>query len=263
MNKLRVMDDDISFVSEDGNIKCDVFSATKFLNVKSVKIKVIKDTDLVIESRASSSKIDICVNVMEGVNLNIYEIKRGKDYKFQYKFYLEMNSHLNIEKICDVEDAQEMTLFNLNGEGASVHYNLKTISKSIEKYIFMVYHNANKTVSYINNNGVNIKNGKLEFNVSSFVPNNVKKCDVNQSARIINNTDNTCVIKPNLFIDEEDVTASHSALIGTFSYDELFYLMSRGICKRDAEMLLTKGFIMKNINYHKDELLEMVDKYWG
>ena len=157
---------------------------------------------------------------------------------------------------------KNLNLFNLNGEEAMVDYNLKTISKSEEKYIFMVYHNANKTVSYINNNGVNIGDGKLEFNVSSFVPNNIKKCDVNQSARIINYTERSCIIKPNLFIDEEDVLASHSALIGTFSYDEIFYLMSRGISKKEAEMLLTKGFILRGIDYHKNDLLEIIDKYW-
>ena len=105
-------------------------------------------------------------------------------------------------------------------------------------------------------------NGKLEFNVSGFVSNGIVDCDINQSGRIINMTNNTCVIKPNLFIDENDVTANHSALIGTFSFDEIFYLMSRGICKKDAENLLTQGFLLKNITYYKDSLKEIIDKYW-
>lgn len=263
MNKLIIEDDKIYLAEKNDDIEFEINKATKFLDVENIKIKILENTDLAIESNVSSRKIDICVNVVEDVIANIYEIKKGKNCKYQYKFYLERNSHLNIEKVCDVIDTHELILFNLNGEEARVDFNLKTISKSLEKYIFMVYHNANKTVSYINNNGVNIGDGKLEFNVSSFVPNNVKKCDVNQSARIINNTDNMCMIKPNLFIDEEDVLASHSALIGTFSYDEVFYLMSRGISKRDAEMLLTRGFIMRGINYYKDDLLGIIDKYWG
>ena len=51
-------------------------------------------------------------------------------------------------------------------------------------------------------------------------------------------TENKCIIKPNLFIDEEDVVANHSALIGTFSSDEIFYLMSRGISKEESFNLL-------------------------
>ena len=126
----------------------------------------------------------------------------------------------------------------------------------------LVYHNAKNTVSNILNNGVNILNGVLEFNVSGFVSNGVTGCDINQSARIINMTDNTCVIKPNLFIDEEDVIANHSALIGIFSEDEIFYLMSRGISKKDAENLLIKGFLLNGVTYHKKVLKDIINKYW-
>ena len=87
-------------------------------------------------------------------------------------------------------------------------------------------------------------------------------CDINQSGRIINMTENPCTIKPNLFIDEEDVVANHSALIGTFSPDEIFYLMSRGISKRDSENLLTKGFLLNGITYYRKTLEEMINKYW-
>ena len=75
-------------------------------------------------------------------------------------------------------------------------------------------------------------------------------------------TDNLCIIKPNLFIDEEDVSANHSALIGTFKAEEVFYLMSRGISKKEADSLLTRGFLMKGINYHKDILESLISKYW-
>ena len=263
MNKLKIDRDEIYLEESDGNLSLNIGDESKFLNVKTVKIKIEKDTDFSIECKDVTVKLDICINVLKGVHANIYEFKNGGDYKFQYKYYLEENSYLNVEKVCDADNVQEMTLVNLNGDNAKIYYNLKTISKQKEKYNFLVYHNAKKTVSYIKNNGVNILDGVLEFNVSSFVPNNIKKCDVSQGGRIINMTNNTCTIKPNLFIDEEDVTANHSALIGTFSYDEVFYLMSRGISKKESESLLTKGFLMKGITFYKDKLEEVINKYWG
>ena len=54
----------------------------------------------------------------------------------------------------------------------------------------MVYHNAKNTVSDLINHGVNINNGSLTFNVSSFVPKNNSGCVVDQNNRIINLTDN-------------------------------------------------------------------------
>ena len=261
MNKIKVYDEEIEVENNDG-IEISIGEASKFLNVQSVKIKVLKDTDIVIDVSRVSIKLDFYINVLENVHVNIYEYKHDGDYKFQYKYYLEKNSFLNVEKINDGNNIKEMTVINLNGENAKVDFYLKTVSKYDEKYNFLVYHNAKNTVSHIVNNGVNILNGVLEFNVSGFVSNGIVGCDINQSGRIINLTDNTCTIKPNLFIDEEDVMANHSALIGTFSADEIFYLMSRGIDRKEAIRLLIKGFLLNNISYYKKQLEDIIYRYW-
>ena len=261
MNKITVYGEDIKIENKEG-IEVSIGEASKFLNVQSVKIKILEDTDIVIDVSKVDIKLDFYINVLKGVKANIYEYKHGGDYKFQYKYYLEENSYLNIEKINDGQSIKEMTVVNLNGENAKIDFNLKTISKKDEKYNFLVYHNAKNTVSNIVNNGVNILDGELEFNVSGFVSKGITGCDINQSGRIINMTENPCTIKPNLFIDEEDVVANHSALIGTFSPDEIFYLMSRGISRKDSENLLTKGFLLNGITYYRKTLEEMINKYW-
>ena len=261
MNKIIVYNDEIK-IENSGNIEISVGEASKFFNVQSVKVKVLEDTDIVIDVSKVDIKLDFYINVLKGVKANIYEYKHDGEYKFQYKYYLEEDSYLNIEKINDGRDIKEMTVINLNGERAKVDFNLKTISKNQEKYNFLVYHNAKDTISNIVNNGVNILDGVLEFNVSGFVSNGITGCDINQKGRIINMTENNCIIKPNLFIDEEDVMANHSALIGTFSSDEIFYLMSRGISKKASENLLTKGFLLKGITYYKETLEEIINKYW-
>ena len=264
MNKIVIKNDDISLESYDDSLVFSVSKKNKFLNVKNVNIKAKKDTEILIECiDALDIKLDICINILKGIHVKIYECKNGGNYKYQYRYYLEKDSYLGIEKVIDAENVLENYLINLNGENATIDFNLKTISKMHEKYNFLVYHNAKKTISNIINNGVNIKDGVLEFNVSTFIFNGVKKCDASQSGRIINETSNECVIRPNLFIDENDVIANHSALIGTFSEEEVFYLMSRGIDKKEAKKLLTKGFLLKGINYHKDVLKNIINKYWG
>ena len=263
MNKIIIKNDDIYLEDADDSIVFSVSKKNKFLNVKNVNIKIKKDTEIVIECiDAVDIKLDICINVLKNVQAKIYELKSGGNYKYQYRYYLEKNSSIEVEKVIDAENVLENTLINLNGESAKIDFNLKTISKMHEKYNFLVYHNAKKTISNIINNGVNIKDGTLEFNVSTFIPNGIKKCDASQSGRIINETNNECTIKPNLFIDENDVVANHSALIGTFMEDEIFYLMSRGIDKKDAESLLTKGFLLKGISYYKEKLEDIINKYW-
>lgn len=261
MNKIVITHEDIKFLNDD-SLLIDIDTESKFLNVTSVKIKVVSDTDLIIESHDSDIKLDFCFNILDGVSFNLFEIKDGGEYKYQFKYYLEKNSKLNVQKISDVYKIKEMNMINLNGDGALVNFYLKTVCKKKEKYNFLVYHNAKKTISNIINNGVNILDGELEFNVSSFVPKGIKGCDASQKNRIVNLTNEKCTIKPNLFIDEEDVSANHSAYIGNFSYDEFFYLMSRGIDENSAMKLLIKGFLMKDI-FNSEFLDEVINKYWG
>lgn len=48
---------------------------------------------------------------------------------------------------------------------------------------------------------------------------------------------------PILLIDEDDVTAGHAASVGQVNPEQVYYLMSRGISKQDAERLIIHGFL--------------------
>lgn len=76
---------------------------------------------------------------------------------------------MRVEKVYDVKTANEMTIIDLNGDESKIEYFFKTVSTDKEKYNFLVHHNGKKSISNIINNGVNILNGSLEFNVSGFV----------------------------------------------------------------------------------------------
>lgn len=48
---------------------------------------------------------------------------------------------------------------------------------------------------------------------------------------------------PILLIDEDDVKAGHAASVGQVNADQLYYLMSRGISRVEAERLIVYGFL--------------------
>ncbi len=69
---------------------------------------------------------------------------------------------------------------------------------------------------------------------------------------------------PVLLIDNNDVSASHAAAIGKISDEGLFYLMSRGLSKKDAEKLIIAGFVNPMIKSIEDSgirnlLSEVID----
>lgn len=261
MNKIIIANDEITLKQVDRALKVDVLEMSEFLNVKSMKIDVLENTELEIEyANEKETKFEITINIGDNISFNLYELKKEGIYKMFYNYNVGENSLVFITKIHDTLGIKEKTKININGNNSKVIHELKTISKKEEKYDFAFYHNAKNTFSNIINKGVNIKDGTLIFNLSSFAKEKMIGSDINQNSRIINLTNKTCQINPNLFIDEEDVCANHSAYISKFSKEELFYLMSRGINKNSAERLLIKGFLYDEKN---EKLLEkLVNKYW-
>ena len=264
MNKIKIVNDEFVIIEEDSKIEYSYLVKNNDYSVNSLKLKIKEDTDLELDINVSeSNKLDIYINVLKGVKLNIKEFVSGDDLKIQYKYYLEEDSVVDIKKINNIKSVKEYDIFNLNGESAKVKRVLKTISSSKQKYDMLVYHNAKETSSDLINHGVNIESGELILNVSSFVPKDIYNCFVNQSNRIINLTEGNCVINPNMYIDCFDVNANHSAFIGIFSDEELFYLQSRGIDKDTATKLLIRGFLLSDLNESlKDKYNDIIDKYW-
>jgi Fe-S cluster assembly protein SufD len=61
---------------------------------------------------------------------------------------------------------------------------------------------------------------------------------------------------PILLIDENDVTAGHAASVGRVDPLQIFYLMSRGISKKQAEKLIIDGFLDVVISQVPSETLQ-------
>lgn len=264
MNKIKI-DDENFYLKATKKIEATYIKKEGFFSINELNIDVIKDAslDLILDFN-SDIKLNIKININKNIklDLNIYNgIKSGK---VQYKYYLEENSSCNVLKYQNSDTIKEMIIVELNGEKANINYNFKTIGNNKETYDYYIYHNSNNTVSNIKNNGVCIDNGNIIYQVSTFIPKDKVGCIANQNNRIINLTDNKCEIKPNLYIDCDDVEASHSALIGKFSDEEMFYMQSRGLDKETALKLLINGFLSSDITNKTilNKINKNIKKYW-
>lgn len=259
MNKIIVVDNKINLEIDDS---IEVVSLDRFelFDVKKIIIKIIKDTNLEIEYHSKESKIDIEFVVSDFVTCHVFELRYDEKLKAQYRYIVGKNSNFNIVKFYDCKEVKELGVVELNGEYAHIDYQLKTIATKEQKYDLVIYHNLKNTISNITNHGVNLEDGSITFNVTGLVYNDMTDCELNQNNKIVTFNDNKCVITPKLLVDENDVVANHSALIGKFDDEEIFYLQSRGIDKNSAITLLTKGFLLEGL---EDERLEkIIEKYW-
>ena len=102
---------------------------------------------------------------------------------------------------------------------------------------------AQHTESEISNHCFQVA-GDYTFDVTGIVLKDCAGCICNQENQIINLTHGKSKIHPNLLIDHYDVVANHSAYVGKFSKDVLFYLASRGLNSTEIYFLLLTGFLL-------------------
>lgn len=265
MNTIEIVNDKI-ISNIDSSINVVIEEKTSLFNVKNIKINILKDTSLFMKiTNKELNKMNIMFNVLENVNFNLLEINSDSLIKAQYVFDLQENSNTFVFKFNDVLDCRERTIINLNEINAKINYCFRTISKTNQEYDYIINHKSKNTYSDLSINGVSILDGTIIFTITGDVPKDIIDCTLNETSRIINLNDKECIIKPNLLIDEYRVSANHSALIGSFDKDELFYLMSRGIPKNEALNLLIKGFLLNNISIfdnYKLDIENIINKYW-
>ena len=193
--------------------------------------------------------------IIDSLDTNIYNLRKDEvvvlnldnsNYN-EYTFNLEDNAYLIINKVYNEKEVFENITINLNGINSKVDYNFSTKVYNDQKYIININHNNKSTISNVINHGVVMNDAHLLFEVNSTIKKGNSKSKLNQENKIIVMSKNNSVIKPNLFIDEYDVDAVHSATIGKFNKNDIFYLMSKGITKEESINLLIKGFLEGHI----------------
>lgn len=201
------------------------------------------------------NNIIIDKKIIGSLDTNIYNLKKDEVVVFnlnssnynEYTFNLDNNSYLIINKMYNEKEIFENITINLNGINSKVDYNFSTKVYNDQKYIININHNNKNTISNVINHGVVMNDAHLLFEVNSTIKKGNSKSKLNQENKIIVMSKNNSVINPNLFIDEYDVDAVHSATIGKFNKNDIFYLMSKGITKEESINLLIKGFLEGHI----------------
>lgn len=195
--------------------------------------------------------------------VNILNTKENEDNE---KYEININGgKLILNNVCYNQKDLDITV-NLNAENSEVLIYNSVITDIKKKVTIKINHNKQDTISNVYNNGVTKKEGSIKFDVTSYVPNGIKGCFVNQDSKIISlNDQNNNEINPILLIDEYDVEARHAAFIGKFSKSELFYLQSRGLKKNDAENLLLNGMLIGTLDVcfeEKENLKKKLNEEW-
>ncbi|WP_186578168.1 Fe-S cluster assembly protein SufD [Aquibacillus kalidii] len=118
---------------------------------------------------------------------------------------------------------------------------------------------------YILQHGVMKDSASSVFNGIGKIEHGASKSNAEQESRVLMlSKDARGDANPILLIDEDDVTAGHAASVGRVDPIQLYYLMSRGISKQEAERLIIHGFLAPVVNEIpiqsvKDQLTKVIE----
>lgn len=135
---------------------------------------------------------------------------------------------------------------DLVGEGAHSEVKIVAISagKQTQGIDTRVTNKAPHSIGHILQHGVIRERGTLTFNGIGHILKGAKGADAQQESRVLMLSDKARGdANPILLIDENEVTAGHAASVGRVDPEEMYYLMSRGLRKEDAERLVIRGFL--------------------
>lgn len=135
---------------------------------------------------------------------------------------------------------------DLVGEGSHSEVKVVAISagKQTQGIDTRVTNKASHSVGHILQHGVIRERGTLTFNGIGHILKGAKGADAQQESRVLMLSDKARGdANPILLIDENEVTAGHAASVGRVDPEEMYYLMSRGLRKAEAERLVIRGFL--------------------
>ena len=157
---------------------------------------------------------------------------------------------------------------NLLGDGSFGDTKTVTVGRGeqTQNFTTKVVHYGKNTEGYILKHGVMKDSATAIFNGIGKIEHGAAKSNAEQESRVLMLSDKARGdANPMLLIDEDDVMAGHAASIGRVDPVQLYYLMSRGIRKEEAERLIIHGFLAPVVNQLpiegvKKQLTEVIER---
>ena len=285
--------DIFSSINTINHIECLTIYVEKDVNIKN-KISIF---NFIQSTYSSYFRKSILINKSSHVSFSEEFIGSTKEISFSNsvaEIFLHENSKLDYFSCQDFKNNFHFNSINVfqkkdsisnfhtySFSGATIRNNLNISLKDKNCYANMYGFYAIKNNSHIDNHttvdhmdensisnehykGIVEGGSRGVFNGKIYVRQKAQKTNAFQSNNNILLSDNAKVnTKPQLEIWADDVKCSHGCTVGQLDEDALFYLMSRGIPKKEATSILLSAFSSditekiedENLRKHYEELI--------
>lgn len=213
--------------------------------------------------------VEVHFNIENNAELRINFLSIEKNAQGKYEFNIQNNAKV-LAAMADLSkgNIDFSATFNLKGDDSSAQWHLATLGAENDQKIFNINFNhfAKRTYGMMSNYGVVENNSQMHFKGISHIRHSALESKTHQSAKIMV-FDANCRAKANpiLKIDENNIEASHAAVVGRVNDEHMFYLQSRGIKEVDAKQLITLGYLKPITKFfesdeYKNEIINGIEK---
>ena len=230
---------------------------------------IIKDTAVSFTIEPAQLVTILFLNISSDINIKFY-VKHGSYVRLSFLQTKPINMNIvgALEKEANVTcyyadfvkgNISLTSNIDLIGENAVCLWNLASLAKEEDKKNFdvSIYHKSIKTNCEINNYGVARDYSKLVFSGICKIENGAHESKAHQNSKImVFDEASDAIAKPILKIDDNDIEASHAAVVGKISDDHMFYLTSRGLSLKEARELITYGYLKPILAGFNDKALQ-------
>ena len=253
LNDLNIQEDFDLTIIHDINQSCEI----ELVINENIKANILEIFNLDLNSDINVKKKIVC---KKNSDLNITTIEHANDgFKSHIDIIttLDDNAKINNKKLSlYLNESKESEDVLLHGKKAKYeNFNvLVNTSKKVQGNDLVVTHDNIETESIMRNYAIAKGASTLNVNTNGIVKRGAKRANISQKSKgILLDIDSAISANPWLQIDEFDCLASHGAGIGAISEEELYYLMSRGLTRRESERIIIDGFVSPIYNEIKDE----------
>jgi len=224
------------------------------------EINIVSNSQVVIEyTNSEDINVELDVNIADDVKTTILCLNHASAKVSSKENYIVNRDSELVLSYCELNmnKFEHDTVVSLLGKGAISTVQSATVCKDDIRYNILCKHKAPYTQSQMNNYGIVVNSSKCEMVVTGSILKGNYQSKSHQISRLMTFDDNPKVnALPVLLIEENDVEASHAMSLGQPDENQMYYMASRGINKKEALRLITIGYLLPIIDVIDDEDLK-------
>ena len=251
----------IAINKPNSNLSSGVYSLDGLMlldRIIDIKLEVNSSCDILLNNIKDIKELNITLS--EGSNATLSFLTEEAVNSSKININVNKNATINgyfadfSEKMLDLH-----CQINLLEEGASCYYKVASlVAGDDRKFVDVsIDHLSPRTYGKFDCFGICKDSGKIIVSGTSHVHKGSIKSKTQQNCKVmVFDADSDAVAKPILKIDENDLEASHGAIVGKINDEHLFYLTSRGLSEESAKELITLGYLKPILEGFKEDSIK-------